>query len=101
MTADGKGVQVSAYRAPEHRVLGCDGKWYPYHPLTGEDRSYLIGHAHFLKHAEGLSVRQIVAALAIEGIRRSVGSVSSYLTAYQCEDCSGEEIRHLNSQKQP
>ena len=70
------------------RVFGLDGKNYPSRPLSRGDRLRLIGRVHTLAH-EGLSVRQIVVRLGEEGVRRSVGSVSEYLTTYRCSDCSG------------
>ena len=73
---------------PEHPVVGLDGKRYPrYDPQ--EVRDYIFGRSHWLRHEEGLSVRQIVRALADEGHRRSVGSVAAYLKA-PCTKCSGE-----------
>jgi len=71
------------------RCWGADGKTYPARALTPEDRLRLIGRVHYLSHAENLSVRKIVARLDAEGVTRSVGSVSEYLTRYQCSRCSG------------
>jgi len=75
------------------RTLGLDGKTYPSGPLSTEDRAFVVGRVHYLRHDESLSVRQIVRRLADEhGLRRSVGSVSAYL-AEPCihPDCSGEQ----------
>lgn len=69
-------------------VRGIDGKMYP-RPADPEVRDYIFGRSHYLRHEEGLSVRQIVRALAEEGHRRSVGSVAAYLKD-PCEWCSGD-----------
>lgn len=73
------------------RVRGLDGKTYPSYRWRGEDLAHVIGRCHYLAHDEGLSVRQIVARLAAEGITRSVGSVSEYLSRNHCVGCSGDE----------
>lgn len=71
------------------RVLGIDGKRYPTRPPRGVERLRMIALVHALAH-DGRSVRAVVAELAAaHGITRSVGSVSTYLTAYQCPNCSG------------
>jgi hypothetical protein len=71
------------------RVLGVDGKSYPEY-VPAEQRARIAGRVHYLSHAEGLSVRQIVARLeADHGIRRSVGWVSTTLRTKQCIKCSG------------
>jgi hypothetical protein len=75
------------------RVCGEDGKRYPASPLAPNDRLRLIGRVHYLAHAEGLSVRGIVRRLEVEGVTRSVGSVSTYLTAFRCPECSGGSDR--------
>ncbi|MFH8369159.1 hypothetical protein [Streptomyces sp. NPDC018031] len=60
-------------------VLGMDGKTYPPR-LSDDDRRFLAGRVHCLRHDEGLSVRQIIDRLiADHGVQRSVGWVSSTL----------------------
>lgn len=73
----------------EFHVTGSDGKRYPGRYLPKEDRDYLFGRSHYLKHDHGLSVRQIREQLLYDhGITRSVGSIAAYL-ARPCEECSG------------
>ena len=63
-------------------IHGRDGKMYPRRPLPADDLAFLRGRAHYLRHDERLSVRQIVARFAAEnGVRRSVGSIAAYLAA--------------------
>lgn len=72
------------------RITGTDGKSYPDRWLDEESRSFLNGRVHHLKHAEGLSVRQILARLAEDHeVRRSVGWVAGVLKEWRCEHCSG------------
>lgn len=72
------------------RVLGLDGKSYPSNPLPSDDLDFVRGRVHYLHHDEGLSVRQIVARLEDDNnVKRSVGSVSAYLTRWLCAECSG------------
>ena len=73
---------------PEHPVVGIDGKRYPGRYAPQEIRDHLFGRAHYLRHEDGLSIRRIVAALADEGHRRSVGWVAGVL-AEPCTHCSG------------
>lgn len=83
-----------------NRVRGLDGKTYPPSALCLADRSYLVGRAHYLAHDEGLSVRQIVARLELDhGVRRSVGSVSTWLRTWTCDLCSGG-AKHTPEQAQ-
>jgi len=72
------------------RVLGLDGKSYPSRPLPAADQEQLVGHVHYLAHAERLSIRQIQASLEREhGVRRSVGWISGVLRDWRCDHCSG------------
>lgn len=74
------------------RCTGADGKTYAMRPLTGPELEFLRGRAHYLWHAEGQSVRQIVGRLQVENnVRRSVGAVHGWLTTWQCDHCSGGE----------
>ncbi|EFL01622.1 predicted protein [Streptomyces sp. SPB78] len=67
-------------------VLGLDGKTYP-GSVSGEERIWLRGRVHYLRHAESLSVRQIAARLQDEhGVRRSVGWVHDALQR-PCTHC--------------
>lgn len=70
-------------------IHGIDGKKYPRHPLATSERDYLIGHCHWLKHDLGMSVRAIREHLLYNfNLRRSVGSISAYLSDC-CTECSG------------
>jgi len=69
-------------------VMGLDGKTYPA-KADPVRRLQLIAVAHDLSH-DGKSIRQIVAALAERGIRRSVGTVSADLNRWTGDRCSGE-----------
>lgn len=74
---------------PAIRVTGNDGKQYPRHPLATPERDSVIGHCHWLKHDLGLSVRAIRDHLLYNyNLRRSVGSISAYLSE-RCTECSG------------
>lgn len=74
-----------------NRVLGMDGKTYPSRQLHRKGRDYLVGRAHWLAHADGLSIRQIMAVIAEEtGVQRSVGAIHSWLR-WQCDHCSGAQ----------
>lgn len=104
----GAGVQVATSATPEQQtfvardggrrvlppgyVIGADRKLYPYHPLDEATRGVIVGKVHRLSHA-GLSVRQIVARLAEDGFRVSVGTVHGWLKTWRCNDCSGGSIR--------
>lgn len=69
-------------------VRGLDGKTYPTQPLHPDDLDHLVGRVHYLSHDEHLSVRQIVARLDIDhGVRRSVGTVHSWLRTSICDAC--------------
>ncbi|MFZ4894653.1 hypothetical protein ACL9RL_09400 [Plantibacter sp. Mn2098] len=75
---------------PPGYLYGLDGKVYPTRPRKPNEMAAVAGLSHRLSH-EGLSTRQIVAALEERhGIRRSVGSVNGDLTKWRCGDCSGE-----------
>jgi hypothetical protein len=70
-------------------VFGLDGKKYPGPQYrTRRVREYLFGRCHYERHENGLSCRQIIAVLAEEGFRISVGTVSAYLRK-ECIECSG------------
>jgi hypothetical protein len=73
----------------EHRITGTDGKSSPRF-APAEDRDYvsMSGQTHYLRHDEGMSVRQIVKTLQAEEVRRPVGSVAGYLKD-PWEECSG------------
>ena len=88
MTGDGERSGETTL-PPEHPVWGIDGKRYPGRYAPQEVRDYLFGRTHYLRHDDGLSVRQIVAALADEGHRRSVGWVAGILRE-PCVMCSGD-----------
>lgn len=79
---------MTAPETPPGYRHGLDGKFYPGHPLPAAYRAQLVGFEHDLAHA-GKSVREIVAALAEKGIRRSVGTVHADLTTWKCATCSG------------
>lgn len=80
-------------------IAGLDGKQYPRHRFEGRGRLGLIGYVHARHHA-GVSIRGIQHDLAEQGIRRSVGSIDSYLTGYRCATCSGgQDTRHLNTEE--
>lgn len=72
----------------EHLITGLDGKLYPRGPVDKDMRNRIVTQTHRLHH-EGKSVRQIVAALAEAGVRRSVGTVHSDLKNWRCATCSG------------
>lgn len=72
------------------RVLGTDGKTYPDRWLSADDRAFLTGRVHHLRHAEDLSVRQIIARIQTDhSVRRSVGWVAGVLKDWRCDHCSG------------
>lgn len=74
---------------PSGCIRGMDGKTYPERRLDPETRRFLAAHVHSLSHG-GMSVRQVVSALAEEtGERRSVGWVAGILRDWRCEHCSG------------
>ena len=73
-------------------VRGLDGKTYPSTPWSTNDRRQIVAFVHRRRHRYGESVRQIVAALADHGVRRSVGSVHGDLNDWVCPGCSGEAL---------
>jgi hypothetical protein len=83
---------------PPGYVVGLDGKIYPGTGLhSTRVSSYLFGRCHYERHDNGLSYRQIIATLADEGWRISVGTVAAYLKS-ECVACSGsanETPEHL------
>lgn len=68
-------------------VRGIDGKTYPRNRST-DDRMRLISVVHDLAH-DGRSIRAVVRAAADQGERVSIGTVSTYLRSWRCENCSG------------
>jgi hypothetical protein len=78
------------------RVRGQDGKYYPDHVLTAQERGRARVLAHRLVHERHLSVRAARRVMAQSyGIRRSVGSIAADLRDYQCAACA--EPEHLNT----
>jgi hypothetical protein len=74
---------------PPGYFVGLDGKIYPGVGLHSKRiREYLFGRCYYEHHDNRLSDRQIVAALAEEGWRVSVGTVAAYLKQ-ECVKCSG------------
>lgn len=71
-------------------VRGRDGKVYPAWPLTADEREFLVGRVHYLSHRERLSVRSIIRRLDQDHrVRRSLGTVHSWLHGWTCDGCSG------------
>ncbi|MEB8341798.1 hypothetical protein [Streptomyces endophyticus] len=68
--------------------------------MSADDREFLVTRVHYLRHVEGLSVRQILAALAeAHNVRRSVGWVAGALKDWECGRCGVQEYQkaHLNT----
>ena len=79
----------------EPRVCGMDGKSYPYPSQARRD--HVNGRIHYLDHAENLSIRQIVATLAGEGFRVSVGTVHRTLSTWECVECPAPvQVGHVD-----
>ena len=77
---------------PRGYIHGIDGKRYP-RPLGVQERLGLIAVVHVMHHEYRLSIRQIIGALETQhGIRRSLGTVSAYLSDFLCADCSGGQV---------
>jgi hypothetical protein len=66
-----------------------DGKLHPAGGRLGErehDRALTL--AHILRCCDGLSYRQVRAALEQYGIRRSLGQVFADVRDYECDHCA-------------
>jgi hypothetical protein len=75
--------------AVDVRVRGADGKLYPEHPLSREQRDRARRLAHDLHCRDRLSVRQVRRALAENfGIWRSRGAIAADLANYECSRCA-------------
>lgn len=69
----------------------ADGRLYPprWWDLPAETVERLAGIAHHLRCKEGLSYRQVVAAMLERyGERRSLGQVHKDVARYECAVCS-------------
>jgi hypothetical protein len=74
-------------------VRRSDGKLYPAGgSLPWPERRIAIGQAHRLRCVEGLSYRQVVAALEDVGIRRSIRRVWLDIRDYSCRSCSPQDF---------
>lgn len=64
------------------------------HPVGGhrsdEQIAHLVRRVHALRCSEDLQFRQIVARLAEEGHRVSLGSVWHYWDGWQCKECADD-----------
>ena len=68
-----------------------DGRLYPVGGRLPEaDHQRAINLVHALRCRDRLSYRQVVARLADEGLRVSVGSVHAWSRAYTCRYCRPE-----------
>jgi hypothetical protein len=71
------------------RVRGADGRLYPEHPLSREQRNQVRWLAHDLHCRDRLSVREVRRALAESyGIWRSRGAIAADLQNYECSRCA-------------
>ena len=78
------------------RVRGQDGKSYPGHVLTRQERGRARWLAHQLVHERHLSIRAARRVMAqTYGIWRSVGSIAADLANYECPACA--EPEHLKT----
>ena len=78
------------------RVRGQDGKSYPRHVLTRQERGRAIRLAHQLVHDRHLSIRAARRVMVqTYRIWRSVGSIAADLANYECPACA--EPEHLNT----
>jgi hypothetical protein len=74
----------------EVRAAGRDRKLYLVSPRSPEALAQIRETEHRLRCRDGLSVRQVQAALASEhGVRRSLGAIMRDLKGWQCEACGG------------
>lgn len=70
-------------------IIGLDGKTYPARRVSDDEQQALVSAVHGMRHERGLSVRAIQTELADHGVRRSVGWVSTALSTWRCDGCSG------------
>lgn len=76
--------------SPPGHCRGIDGKVYRNHPLSADDRQWLIARVHYLSHDGALPVRKIRAAILSEtSAQPSIGWISQVLRQHPCERCSG------------
>ncbi len=68
-------------------TAGRDGKMYMAW-RDPADRIRVIGLVHRLACSEGLSRRQVQRRLFDFHVRRSVGTISQYLSRYECDQCA-------------
>lgn len=66
---------------------GRDGKLYRARPLTREQRNRARWAVHGLVCRDGLTIRAAQQALAEQGLRRSLGSLSADLLDFSCAVC--------------
>jgi hypothetical protein len=59
--------------------------------MPAAERAEVIGLVHHLRHTYQLSIREIATMLlAGYDLRRSAGTVHTWLTTWRCVECSGE-----------
>lgn len=70
--------------------VASDGRLYPpsWPHMPPAERQRLRDIEHDYHCRQGLSIRQTQAAMAREGIRRSVGQLHQDLTRFECSHCS-------------
>jgi len=68
-------------------VMGLDGKRYPVN-LDNDWRTYLADRVHRLRCQDGMTYREIVAAVVADGEPISLGTVRKYLRRWECDVCS-------------
>jgi hypothetical protein len=66
---------------------GRDGKDYPAVPLTHAERNRARWAAHHAVCRDGMTIRQAQAAMAAQGIRRSIGIIMHDLQNFECPHC--------------
>ena len=72
----------------EVRAAGRDRKLYLVSPRSPDDLAEIRETEHRLRCRDGLSVRQVQAALAGQhGVRRSLGAIMRDLKGWECGDC--------------
>jgi hypothetical protein len=67
--------------------IRADGKLYPPKRRTAAEVARLRDLEHLLRCYRGLSMRAVQAAMAKEGIRRSIGMIHRDLQQYECPRC--------------
>jgi len=70
-------------------IRGRDGKLYPvggHMPRAQRNRARWL--AHRLRCQDGLSVRQVQAAMEQQGVRRSIGIIARDLRLFECPACA-------------